>query len=118
MLAPTKQIREQMNIDFALLLLYPPMLSLLCILLADRAPPALRRVGFALSWVVLLGVAADAVENLTVLRMLDSGPSTSAALLAGCAGIIKWTLIIAAAAYAATAVAARLTLRQRRPSLA
>ncbi|HQR35966.1 MAG TPA: hypothetical protein PLK30_24800, partial [Blastocatellia bacterium] len=80
--------RQQLLLDFGFLVFYPLTLSLACAMLAGSAFNKMAVVGAFLSWAVLLAGPLDAVENLSLLRMLGTGGSEFLARLAGvCAGV-------------------------------
>src|SRR5262245_10205056 len=79
--------RQQLWLDFGFLILYPLLLSLACAMLAESPLNSMAIVGCFISWAMLAAGPLDAVENFTLLRMLDVGASGCLARLAGwCAG--------------------------------
>lgn len=91
--------RQQLLMDFGFLVFYPLTLSLACAMLAGSAFNKMAVVGAFLSWAVLLAGPLDAVENLSLLRMLGTGGSEFLARLAGvCAGV-KFALVYASLGY-------------------
>lgn len=91
--------RQQLLIDFGFLVFYPLTLSLACAMLAGSAFNKMAVVGFFISWAVLLAGLLDATENLSLLRMLDTGGSEFLARLAGfCAGV-KFALVYSSLGY-------------------
>ena len=91
--------RQQLLIDFGFLVFYPLTLSLACAMLAGSAFNKMAVVGAFISWAVLLAGPLDAVENLSLLRMLGTGGSEFLARLAGfCAGV-KFALVYSSLGY-------------------
>ncbi len=91
--------RQQLLIDFGFLVFYPLALSLACAMLAGSAFNNMAVVGVFISWAVLLAGPLDAVENLALLRMLDTGGSDFLARLAGfCAGV-KFAFVYSSLGY-------------------
>ena len=93
--------RRQLLLDFGFLVFYPLFLSLACTMLAESPHNPTAAVGVFISWALLAAGPLDAVENLALLRMLDSGASVGAARLAGwCAGV-KFLLVYSGLGYLA-----------------
>lgn len=91
--------RKQLQLDYAFLMFYPLLLSLICGMLADSPDSTLAAIGMLLSWAVLLAGPLDAVENYALLVMIRSSPTEALAKTAGwCAGI-KFALVSAAVGY-------------------
>lgn len=90
-LVPTA--REQVRFDFLYLLLYPVALSLLCALIAGRAPGAIGFFGIVVAWGALLMGPLDAIENLAILRMLSGSLGAPFPQVATIAATIKFTLL-------------------------
>lgn len=91
--------KEQLWLDFGFLVIYPLLLSLSCAMLAESSFNSMAAVGFFISWAALAAGPLDAVENVALLRMLDTGGSGFLARLAGwCAGL-KFLLVYASLGY-------------------
>lgn len=91
--------RQQLLLDFGFLVFYPLALSLACAMLAGSSFNKMAAVGVFISWAVLLAGPLDAVENLALLRMLDTGGSDFLARLAGfCAGV-KFAFVYSSLGY-------------------
>jgi hypothetical protein len=71
-----KAARQQTFADFVFLMLYPLAISLSSALIAASLPDKAGAIGIAITWGVLLAGPLDALENLSILRMLagDVGP--------------------------------------------
>jgi hypothetical protein len=95
-----------LGLDYLYLVVYPAWFSLACALLARRSAGSLARVGALLCWAVLAAGLFDAVENAALIRMLDAGASEAAAQLARACAAVKFSLLLAAAAYLLAAGAA------------
>jgi hypothetical protein len=98
--ASLETARQQLQLDFPFLMVYPLLFSLVCALLSTPAGSTLARLGAALSWCVLLAAPLDAIENAALLRMLGRGPAASLAALAGIAAALKFALLVAALLFA------------------
>lgn len=97
--------------DFLFLLCYPAALSVACVMLSDAPANPVPMIGVFVAWVVLAAIPLDALENLAMLRMFESGASEGLAKLAtGCAGL-KFTVLLAAFGYLILAGAATLWQR-------
>ena len=91
--------RKQVKVDFLFLILYPLALALFSALIASSRFNSLETVGLFISWAVLVAMPLDAIENVSLLRMLDHGASNGLARIAAwCAGI-KFSLVFAALGY-------------------
>jgi hypothetical protein len=111
---PGRRIAGQsLWLDFLFLAGYAPGLALLCAAAADRARgahAARAAVGDALAWGQLAAGGLDALENLTLLRVLAGAPGEAwPALAAGFAGA-KFALVGAGFAYLIWVTLARLRL--------
>lgn len=92
-------VRQQLIWDFGFLVAYPLLFSLACAMLADSPSNKMAMVGVFISWAVLAAMPLDAIENLALLRMLDTGADKLLAQLAGiCAGL-KFTVVYSALGY-------------------
>lgn len=106
-------------LDFAYLAMYGPCLALACGLVVGpwaRRSVGIGRLGVALSWGALAAAAFDAVENVALLAHLAGSGSDVAAGVAWGAAAVKFTLILAALAYAllgAALWAAQFVLRRQ-----
>jgi hypothetical protein len=104
-------VRLQTRWDFLFLLCYPLALSLGCAMLAVAPSNPVPMIGVFVAWVVLAAIPLDAIENLSMLRMLDHGASDALARLATwCAGL-KFTVLLAVVGYLLTAGGATLVQR-------
>jgi hypothetical protein len=93
--------QQQLRLDFGFLILYPLLLSLACAMLTESPLNSMAVVGCFVSWATLAAGPLDAVENFTLLRMLDVGASGCLARLAGwCAGV-KFLLVYSGLGYIA-----------------
>lgn len=91
--------KQQLYLDFGFLVVYPLLLSLACAMLADSPYNSSAVVGVFISWAVLFAAPLDALENLTLLRMLDVGASGGLARLAGWSAGIKFLLVFSSLGY-------------------
>lgn len=104
-------VRMQMWWDFLFLLCYPLALALACAMLANAPGNPAPMIGAFVAWAVLAAIPLDAVENLAMLRMLDSGAAEGLArLTTWCAGL-KFTVLLAVVGYLLTAGTATLIQR-------
>ena len=87
------------GVDYLYLLIYPVWFSSLLYLLGSRLGEGWQRAGCAISWLVLLAIPLDAVENYALIQQLLYGPMEFHAWLAwGCA-VPKFALVGLATAY-------------------
>ena len=91
--------RKQVYYDFLFLVLYPLALSFACAWLAESAPVKLSMLGVLVSWGVLLASPLDAIENITILRMLGGSQAAPVPQIATIAAAIKFTLVFGAVGY-------------------
>lgn len=104
-------VRLQTRWDYLFLLCYPLALSLACAMLVDAPGNPVPMIGAFVAWAVLAAIPLDAVENLSMLRMVDRGAGDALAKLATwCAGL-KFTLLLAAVGYLLTVGTATLVQR-------
>lgn len=88
--------RQQLRLDFAFLLVYPLLLSLAGAMLADPRGSSLAVAGLFTSWLVLAAAPLDALENISLLRVLHRGPTPFLTRLAWWCAVLKFSLIFAA----------------------
>ena len=105
--------RESLLVDFVFLLAYPISLGLGCRLLARRSAGMFDHVGVTLSYAVLVCMPLDAVENLALLRMLESGASDSMARVAAVSATIKFGLVLVAIVYLIVGLLRNALIRAR-----
>ncbi len=91
--------RESLRLDFAFLLAYPVSLGLGCRILTRRNASWFDRVGRQLSNAVFACIPLDAIENVALLRMLDSGASSGMTRLVGIVATIKFALVLSAVVF-------------------
>ncbi len=92
-------VRNSLRLDFGFLLVYPLSLGLACRIVSRRMAGVYDRVGAQLSYAVLACAPLDAVENLSLLRMLDLGASETLARLAAVSAVLKFALVLAAVVF-------------------
>jgi len=96
-----KIARRQILLDYALLVLYPLLISLLCAMLADRLQGKIALIGVMTAWGVLLSGPLDAIENSAILQMLAGKTAAPWPQLATISATLKFTLILGGAAFIA-----------------
>ena len=101
------------GLDTLYLVLYAGWLSLAVASLARRLRGAWRRVGLALSWLILLAGGLDLVENWALDVELARGASAFHARLAWACALPKFALVALAGAFLAIGLAAWLRDRRR-----
>ncbi|HEU5062031.1 MAG TPA: hypothetical protein VFT79_02620 [Solirubrobacterales bacterium] len=103
--------REQLWIDYALMLAYGTFLALACAALRDRCRSRdlrrLTRAGAIAIWLGPLAAAFDALENACLLLTLD-GAGSAFPLLATIFATCKFALLAAAIAYLVAGIAGLL----------
>jgi hypothetical protein len=109
--------RTQLRLDFPYLIAYGLFLSLACTAVADRArvrgKAGWQRAGELLAWGALGAALFDAIENISLLRILAGHADQPWPGLAFTAAMGKFALSIAAAAYA---LVGWVALRRRTPA--
>jgi hypothetical protein len=79
--------RQQLYVNFGFIDFYPLFFSLACAMLSESPFDKMTAVGVFISWALLVAGLLDIVENLALLRMLNTGASQFFAWLATmCAG--------------------------------
>lgn len=86
--------RRQTYLDFLFLLSYPVTLCLFILRVARQQPDGLRQFGITLGGMQFVAGALDAIENISLLKMLDGSMSSIYPLIAyyGAAG--KFLIVI------------------------
>jgi hypothetical protein len=108
--------KVSLGVDFAFLIAYPLMFTtLIGLLLGSQRSEAMRRTGAMLKRAVLLCMPLDAVENLSLWRMIDHGASDGLAHLATISASVKFLLVLAATLWCVAAIGARLTRGRAQP---
>ncbi|PRY03401.1 hypothetical protein B0G73_1155 [Paraburkholderia sp. BL25I1N1] len=87
-----EEVRRQTYWDSVFLLVYPFALSLSCAILASAIGGKTALVGTCVSWGVLLACPADALENLSILKMLNDETAVPWPHLATICACVKFTL--------------------------
>jgi len=82
-----------------MLLIYPLVFSLACVMLSDAAIDWKHTVGIGLSWAVLLCMPLDAPENVLILKMLDGATDKPVPQITSVAALMKFILVFAALLY-------------------
>jgi hypothetical protein len=101
-------LRRQTYVDFVFLLIYPLVLSLGCALLASSLDGRQALFGMLIAVGVLLACPFDALENVSMLRMMDGHTGAPWPQLATlCAGA-KFTLIAGAVSFLVVGTIERL----------
>jgi hypothetical protein len=106
-------VRDSLRLDFGFLLVYPVSLGLACRILSRRMAGVYDRVGARLSFAVLACTPLDAVENLSLLRMLERGASETMARLAAVSAVLKFVLVLAAVVFVLGALVRAASHRMR-----
>ncbi|MDJ0879678.1 MAG: hypothetical protein QNI86_13760 [Halieaceae bacterium] len=94
--------------DYLYLLVYPAWFSLSADMLGSRLGGSWQRIGFAISWLVLLAIPLDAIENYALIQQLLYGPSAFHAALAWWCAVPKFGLVGLAAGFLLLAMGTRL----------
>jgi hypothetical protein len=84
--------------DFIFLIIYPLFFSFSIVILSDYVSGPVSMIGAALSWIVLVAMPLDAIENMLILRMLDTSQPALSQLTTVLAAL-KWTLVLSALGY-------------------
>ena len=96
------------GVDYLYLFIYPAWYSLAAAGAGALHGGAWQRMGVLTSWLILLAIPLDAIENYALIQQLLHGPTEAHALLAwGCA-IPKFALVAIASVFVLVAVAAWL----------
>lgn len=90
---------RQTKADFIMLLVYPVVLSLACVILSETSYGWMQTAGIIFSWLVLLCIPLDALENVMILKMLDGATDKPIPQITTAAAIIKFMLVIMALLY-------------------
>ncbi len=96
--------KKQVLWDFLFLLLYPLTLSIACALLARYFSGMAGFLGVTISWAVLLAAPLDAVENISILKMLSASIRAPIPQIASISATIKFILVFIALGYIVTAL--------------
>lgn len=110
----TESARVSLGVDGAFLVAYPMFFFTSMRLLRDhvmRAADPLSAVATPLSWAMLACIPLDALENLLLWRMIDTGATPAGAALAGMAASIKFLLVLLGTAWCLAVIVRRLTSR-------
>lgn len=94
-----KAAERQTKADFFMLLLYPVVFSLACVILSETVDGLMQSIGIGLSWAVLCCMPLDALENMLILKMLDGSTDKPIPQITTVAAIMKFILILAALLY-------------------
>ncbi len=92
-------LRRQTSVDFAFLVAYPLMLSLGCALLASALDGKQAIIGMLIAWAVLLACPFDAIENVSMLYMMNGHTRAPWPQVATLSAAIKFTLAAGAALF-------------------
>jgi len=88
-----------LGLDFLYLLVYPAWFSLVCWMLAARLDGLMARSGRFVGRAVWLAAPLDALENYSLIRLLEDGPSRDWARLAAACAVPKFALVAVALAF-------------------
>lgn len=94
--------------DYLYLLVYPAWFSLSADMLGTRLGGSWQRIGLAISWLVLLAIPLDAIENYALIQQLLYGPSAFHAALAWWCAVPKFALVGLAASFVVPGMAVLL----------
>ncbi|HEY0917493.1 MAG TPA: hypothetical protein VGE22_21605 [Solimonas sp.] len=81
------------GLDYLYLFAYSGFGCTALLLLARRVPPVLQRFTAGLGWFALLAGAADAIENLALIRLLMGDTALETARLAGHFASAKFAIV-------------------------
>jgi hypothetical protein len=102
--------KVSLGVDFAFLLAYPLFFAAsIRLLLRDAGQGAFDRSGRVLHRAVLACIPLDAVENLSLWRMLDHGASETLSHVATLCATVKFLLVMAAILWCVAALARTLS---------
>lgn len=102
------------GVDYLYLFLYPAWFSLASQLLSGMHAGVLQSVGAATSWLILLAIPLDAIENYALIQQLLHGASSAQAQLAFWCAVPKFALVAGAAVY--VLLACVVWLARRKPA--
>lgn len=100
------------GVDYLYLLVYPAWFSCACGQLGSQLGGRWLRLGTAISWLVLLAIPLDAVENYALIQQLLHGPSGIDAALAFWCAVPKFALVFMSAGFLVAAVGYWLVARR------
>jgi hypothetical protein len=89
--------RRSTLLDFLFLLVYPPALSLLCVMSTTPGNPRMSKIALGTAWAVLLAAPLDAFENFCMLRLLAGVTDAPWPQLGSVAAVLKFALVLVAA---------------------
>lgn len=116
----TESARVSLGVDVGFLLVYPWFFRWSVALLRrprfSEPGTTFDRVGAALGAAVLACTPLDALENWCLWRMIETGPTTTLAALAGVAAVLKFLLVLAATLWCLTALSKRILHTSPSPS--
>lgn len=116
----TESARVSLGVDVGFLLVYPWFFRWSIQLLRrprfSDAGTTLDTVGVKLGTAVLACIPLDGLENWCLWRMIENGPSTSMAALAGVSASLKFLLVFAATLWCLTALSRRILHSPPTPS--
>jgi hypothetical protein len=94
--AGSQTARESLLIDFGYLPAYSFFFAGLTLMAARAVTARLQTLGFVLTFVPFVSAVFDAVENLTLLSVLQTpgNPSALALILAGVCATLKFSLLV------------------------
>ena len=108
----TESARVSLGVDVGFLLVYPWFFRWSVALLRrprfSEPGTTSDRLGATLGGAVLACTPLDALENWSLWRMIETGPTSTLAALAGTAATIKFLLVLAATLWCLTALSKRL----------
>jgi hypothetical protein len=94
-----KAAERQTKADFFMLLIYPVVFSLACVILSETVGGSMHSIGIGLSWAVLCCMPLDALENVRILKMLDGLTDKPIPQITTVAAILKFILVLSALLY-------------------
>jgi hypothetical protein len=89
---------SQQYYDFVFLIIYPLFLSLSVAVVSEYGSGPISTMGAPLSWIVLITMPLDAMENTLILRMLHGGQPSFSQLTTVLA-TLKWALVLSVFGY-------------------
>jgi hypothetical protein len=87
-------VRRQTWLDFLFVLAYVALLSFACFWIAEKTNGILSHVGLTLGWAVPIAGLFDVVENIALLKMLDSGSADLPAKIAYWMALPKFVILL------------------------
>lgn len=110
----TESARVSLGVDGAFLVAYPMFYFTSIRLLHEhvmRPGDPLGAIAQRLAWAMLACIPLDALENVLLWRMIETGATPSGAALAGLSASIKFLLVLVGTAWCLAVIARRIASR-------